>query len=221
MNISVIIPTYNHGKYISEAIDSVLSQICEPFEIIVIDDGSTDNTTEIIKPYLSRIQYLQQKNGGISSARNTGIQQAKGNYLAFLDADDKWSHDKLQRQIQAMQKNPELDMVFGHVQQFYCPQISMEAKAKIKCPDAIIPAIIPPAMLIKASSFHRVGYFDLQWTTGEFIDWYIKAQAAGLKGIVLNDLILYRRIHDGHANVRQRRNYQDYLHILRKKLHAK
>lgn len=221
MKISVIIPTYNHGKYLEEAINSVLLQTYSTIEIIVVNDGSTDNTADILKPYLSRIHYFQQENKGISAARNAGIQQATGDYLAFLDADNKWCADKLERQFQVMQQDPSVDMTFGHVQQYYCQHISMDAKMKLQCPEEIIPGINASTMLIKSASFHKIGYFDSQWSTGEFIDWYIKAQTAGLKENMLDDLVLYRRIHEGHLNMRTKRNFQHYIHILRKKLNDK
>jgi glycosyltransferase involved in cell wall biosynthesis len=217
--ISVIMPSYNHGKYLSHAIESVLQQTYPAQQVIVVDDGSTDNTPEIVKPYLPQITYLHQNNSGISAARNTGIQHAKGKYLAFLDADDKWPIDKLQSQVQALEQDTTLDMVFGLVQQFYCPTISVEAKAKLQCPTALIPGVIASTMLIKTDSFYKVGLFDQQWNTGEFIAWYIKAKTTGLNEIMLDDILLYRRIHDGHLHTRSNRNYQHYLHILRAKLH--
>lgn len=218
MKISVIIPSYNHDKYLGEAIDSVLEQTYPPTEVIVVDDGSTDDTAAVIKPYLFKVSYFYQKNSGIGPARNAGVEQAKGDYFAFLDADDKWPSNKLERQVQALQSDNKLEMVFGHVKQFYCPRISIEAKAKLQCPSALIPGVIASTMLIKAESFHKVGYFDSQWSTGEFIDWYIKAKATQLKEVVLHDVLLYRRIHDGHLNTRTHRNYQHYLQILRAKL---
>ena len=93
--ISVIIPTYNRSQYICRAIDSVLLQSFTNYEIIVVDDGSTDNTKEVLKPYLSKIKYIYKENGGVSSARNFGIKEAKGRWIAFLDSDDYWKVEKL------------------------------------------------------------------------------------------------------------------------------
>ncbi|MBU0636705.1 glycosyltransferase [Patescibacteria group bacterium] len=101
LKISVIIPTYNSARYIKEAIDSVLTQTLLPFEIIVINDGSTDNTEQIIASYieLGKIIYIKKKNNGTASARNVGIKNAKGELIAFLDADDVWLPEKLAKQI--------------------------------------------------------------------------------------------------------------------------
>lgn len=116
--VSVIIPTYNTGQYICDAIDSVVNQSYENFEIIVVDDGSSDNTKQILKPYMTRIKYIYQDNGGRASARNTGIRVAQGKYIAFLDSDDLWTSGKLEKQIMIMEENEEIDFLFGDKQRF-------------------------------------------------------------------------------------------------------
>jgi len=96
--ISVIIPTYNRAHSVTESINSVLSQTYVNYEIIVVDDGSTDQTKETLRPYLHKIKYIYQDNKGVSAARNTGIKSAKGDWIAFLDSDDRWLPEKLHRQ---------------------------------------------------------------------------------------------------------------------------
>ena len=104
--VSVIIPVYNSAKYIADAIDSALAQTYKNYEIIVVDDGSTDNTKEIVTQYTIRhtpyVKYIYQENKGLSGARNTGIKNAKGEFIAFLDADDIWLPEKLEHQIKFM-----------------------------------------------------------------------------------------------------------------------
>jgi len=109
--VSVIIPTYNSAKYIEEALESVFKQTLQDFEIIVVDDGSTDGTGEILKDYSDRIKYIFQKNSGPASARNKGIKIARGEYIAFLDADDLWMPTKLEKQVAMFDKNKNLGMV--------------------------------------------------------------------------------------------------------------
>jgi glycosyltransferase involved in cell wall biosynthesis len=103
--VSVIIPTYNRSKYVTKAIDSVMAQTYKDYEIIVVDDGSTDNTREVLKPYMGRIHYIYQDNAGVSAARNKGIRAAKGEWIAFLDSDDRWHVEKLSMQIDFILKN--------------------------------------------------------------------------------------------------------------------
>jgi len=100
--ISIVIPTYNSAQFVGAAVESVLKQTYSHFEIIVVDDGSTDNTASVLAPYKDRIQYIKKQNGGPASARNIGIKQARGEYVAFLDADDVWLPPKLETQLDAM-----------------------------------------------------------------------------------------------------------------------
>jgi glycosyltransferase involved in cell wall biosynthesis len=105
--ISVIIPTYNRSHLIKDAVESVLSQTYQAFELIIIDDGSTDNTKEVLTEYGERLQYIYQENQGRSAARNHGINLAKGEYIAFLDSDDVWFPDKLARQVPILESAPD------------------------------------------------------------------------------------------------------------------
>lgn len=111
--VSVIIPTYNCDKYISEALDSVLQQTYSDYEIIVIDDGSTDTTKEIINTkYQQAVRYYYVKNSGVSAARNFGISMAQGELIAFLDADDIWMPEKLEKQTALFNESTNLGMTF-------------------------------------------------------------------------------------------------------------
>jgi glycosyltransferase involved in cell wall biosynthesis len=112
MNVSVVMPAYNSELFIAVAIESVLCQSPFPMEIIVVDDGSTDKTADIVKSYPNVI-CLRQENQGPSKARNTGIQRAKGDFVAFLDADDYWLPDKLSRQIGALSRCPDAGFSFA------------------------------------------------------------------------------------------------------------
>ena len=97
--VSVVIPTYNYGRYICETIDSALAQTYKPLEVIVVDDGSTDDTRERLAAYSDRIRYILQKNSGPAAARNTGIVAAQGEFVALLDSDDLWLPEKVERQV--------------------------------------------------------------------------------------------------------------------------
>lgn len=105
-HVSIVIPTYNRAAYVATAIKSVLIQSYKDYEIIVVDDGSTDSTRDVLEPYRDRILYLYQENKGVSAARNTGIQKAKGEWIAFLDSDDEWMLNKLAIQMQYVQNYP-------------------------------------------------------------------------------------------------------------------
>lgn len=112
--VSVIIPTYNYGQYIEKSIDSVLSQTYTDFEIIVVDDGSTDNTKTIIETkYRNKVKYFYQENKGAPAARNRAARESKGEYLAFLDSDDSFFADNIEKKVAALEKNPTIGMVYS------------------------------------------------------------------------------------------------------------
>jgi glycosyltransferase involved in cell wall biosynthesis len=107
MLVSVIIPTFNSARFLPEAIDSVLVQTFRDFEVIVVDDGSTDETESLMGKYGAPVRYIRQANCGVAAARNRGIEESLGRYVAFLDADDTWYGDKLERQLAALRSNPQ------------------------------------------------------------------------------------------------------------------
>jgi glycosyltransferase involved in cell wall biosynthesis len=116
--VSVIIPTYNSAHFLPEAIDSVLAQTFRDYELIIVDDGSTDDTEEVVKRYGDKIKYLRQENRGPGPAKNTGIKNSRGPLIATLDADDKWLLDKLEVQVEYMRSHPQIGLVYGNVSTF-------------------------------------------------------------------------------------------------------
>src|SRR6267154_1483950 len=110
--VSVVIPVYNGERYLADAIQSVLDQTYQKFEVIVVDDGSTDGSARVAKRFGGAIRYVHQSNGGVSKARNTGITLAQGTYLAFLDQDDLWLPDKLAVQVAYLDSHPEVGVVY-------------------------------------------------------------------------------------------------------------
>lgn len=110
--VSVVIPTYNSGAIAVEAVESVLAQTYQDLEIVVVDDGSTDNTEQAIRQFGDRVRYLKQENQGVSAARNTGIKHSRGEYIAFLDSDDLWAPDKLAEEVPWLDADPTLGLVY-------------------------------------------------------------------------------------------------------------
>lgn len=109
--VSVVIPSYNHAKYVVLAVESALAQSYPALEVIVVDDGSKDDTANALKRYAGRINYVYQENKGLPAARNTGIRLAKGEFIAFLDADDEWFANKIEKQMAVILKHPEVGLV--------------------------------------------------------------------------------------------------------------
>ena len=166
MKISVVIPTFNRKSFLKRSIDSVLNQTVMPFEIIIVDDGSTDGTIDEIKKRYDTVKIIYQQNKGVSSARNIGIKTASGGWVCFLDSDDEWGKNKLEKQIQCVAENPKYK--FFHSNEYWVKNgIKINQKKKHakyggkifkECLDMC--RISPSSVLIKKSIFDNVGYFD-------------------------------------------------------------
>ena len=218
--VSVIIPVYNYDRYLGEAIESVLGQTQQHLEVIVVDDGSTDRSGEVAKSFAERgVQYCHQVHAGIGPARNTGVKLAQGEYLAFLDADDRWPLAKIERQLNAFDTDPALEMVFGQALQL---QNGPEWEAAVKdykpSVPGMVPGMVPGTMLIKRDAFFRVGLFKGDLKVGEFIDWYARAVELKVRSLLMPDLFLWRRIHGSNQGVRERQSVSDYARVLKAKL---
>ncbi|MBN1363515.1 MAG: glycosyltransferase family 2 protein [Syntrophaceae bacterium] len=222
--VSVIIPVFNCEKYLGEAIESVFSQKgfrLDGLDVIVVDDGSTDETAKIAKGFGHSIRYIYQKNAGSCAARNKGIQAARGDFFAFLDADDLWIENKLAVQMKAFIENPEVEAVFGHVKQFLSSDIDEEAKKRLFCPVKPMPGFLPPMMLIKRESFFRVGLFEEKWRVGQEVGWILRAREVGIKTIMLPDLIYMRRLHKNNKGVINRKFINDRVKIIKAHLDSR
>lgn len=212
--ISVIIPAYNAERYLSAAIESVLAQTYCPVEILVIDDGSEDRSAAVVQRNVDVI-YHRQAHAGLSTALNNGIAIAQGSLFAFLDADDLWVPGKLVRQMARLRSNPQLSMVFGHVQEFYSPEFSESERPRVLGRAEIMPGYVKGTLLIWREAFLRVGLFDTQWRLGEFIDWYSRALEKRLEIDMLPDVVLKRRLHAGNASEHKIGSRIDYVRILK------
>lgn len=224
--ISVIIPAYNRERYLGEAIDSVLAQAYHPLEIILIDDGSTDGTADVARSFSESVRYFFQQNSGCSAAFNAGVEKAEGDYLSFLGSDDMWTEKKLKLQMAILHSNPEIDMVFGHVSHFFSPELEQSNRDRLKCPTEKMPGYHAGTMVIRREAFSRVGLFDTNYQTGEFLDWYFRAKEKGLKEVLLPDVVMKRRIHSSNLgilkrNTRTENTHADYIRVLKASLDRK
>jgi glycosyltransferase involved in cell wall biosynthesis len=213
--VSAIVTVYNYERYVGEAVESVLAQDSGPLEVVVVDDGSTDGSAAVVRGFGDRVRYGYQPNGGLCRALNHGLGLARGEFIAFLDADDLWTPDKLRVQMAAFEARPELDLVFGHARHFFSPEMPAESRRRYQCPEGTAPAYFKQAMLARRAAFARVGPFDTGLRLGDFIDWLARAREAGLKSLMLPDLVLRRRIHGANATIRQRDDKAEYLRVVR------
>jgi len=221
--VSVIIPVYNYDRYLAEAVESVLSQTYQHLEVIVVDDGSTDRSGAVAKSFAGRgVRYWPQVHSGIGLTRNKGVELAQGEFIAFLDADDRWRVQKIERQLLAFESDPALEMVFGQALQLHNgPEWEAGVSDYKVAVDGMVPGMVPGTMLIKRAAFDRVGKFLGDWKVGEFIDWYARAVELKIRSMVLPELLLWRRIHDSNQGVRERQSVSDYARVLKAKLDRK
>ncbi|HLF72415.1 MAG TPA: glycosyltransferase family A protein [Dehalococcoidia bacterium] len=207
--VSVVIPVYNGEDFIAEAIESVLAQDYASFEVIVVDDGSTDRSGAIAGAFPAPVRCLHQANCGLGAARNAGVTNARGEYLAFLDADDLWAPDKLSAQVATLREAPELDGVFGLIDHF---QEGEGSRFEVRA-DETAPGMTATALCVRTPSFLKAGPFWTQRVMGEFVDWYGRAIEAGLRFEMLPQVVIHRRIHGANMTIDGRRS--DYLEVVR------
>jgi glycosyltransferase involved in cell wall biosynthesis len=172
--ISVIISVYNAERYLSESLDSVLNQSMPAKEIIVINDGSTDQTINILKSYGKKIKLIDRENKGVPYSVNEGLSEVKQPWIAFNDGDDIWSQNKLELQYNYLLEHKDLRILFGMMRQFISPELSEEDKASIYVPNSPEKALIRPAMLAHQSVFEDYGLFNPTLKAGDFIEWFQK-----------------------------------------------
>jgi glycosyltransferase involved in cell wall biosynthesis len=200
--VTVIIPTYNRGWIVQEAIDSVLNQDFSDYELIVVDDGSNDNTREILESYGKAITVLQQSNRGVSAARNRGIAEAAGRLIAFLDSDDLWLPGKLTTQVKFFEENA--DAVINQTQEIWIRNGARVNPKKrhhkfsgmIFERSLALCLVSPSAVMIKKSLFDAVGGFDEQLPACEDYDLWLRISCRYPAHLIDFPLIIKRGGHD-------------------------
>ena len=212
--VSVLIAVYNAAPYLGEAIDSALAQSYRPIEIVVVDDGSDDGSGEVAHGYPD-VKVVSQPRGGIGAARNRAVDNASGAYFSFLDADDRFTPEKLARQMEAFDADPSLDIVFGNVTEFVSPELSGEDAARLRDPAVNVPWRSPSLMLVRRDSFLRVGSFSTDIKVGITVDWYARAVDLGLKTGEVPFVVLERRLHGSNNGIRERDSRSHYLRVLK------
>ena len=216
--ISVVIPTYNAARYLPDAIESILRQNYQNMEIIVIDDGSTDNTTTVLSPYSDIVNYHYQDNRGPASARNRAIQLAQGELIAFLDADDIWPDDKIVRQLSHMEEFPDVEIIVGRQRVEYLS----DAKELLYKEDDLVkePQVCQsfPVALIRRSAFEKIGNIDEDLIYFEDWDWHLRARESGLKILAYDEVTNIHRRHSSNMTHDIRRMNRYAFSMFRKSL---
>lgn len=217
--VSVIIPNYNYARYLAQAVDSALAQTYPSVEVVVIDDGSRDDSLEVLRGYGERVRWFAQTNAGVAAARNRGIEESRGEYLAFLDSDDVWLPEKLEKQMRRFLSDAELGLV-------HCGFVEIDAAGKLGeqhldgmegrvAPELLLlqrPVILGggSAVVVTKSAAREVGGFDLRLPPAEDWEFYYRVARAYKVGFVPEVLMRYRD-HGGGGHMNHKRMARSLL----------
>ena len=228
--ISVVIPTYNYAHFLGEAIDSILNQSYADWECIIIDDGSTDDTKEKVNEYIKsdpRIKYFFQTNGGLSSARNKGIELAKGNWIQLLDADDTIDKTKFTLQLALFELNASIDIVTGNYLLMCADGQTLKSHGSTRARFIDKPltefisnwengfSIPIHSFLFRKTCFEKWGNFDKRLKTHEDLSLHLKFAFHGAFYLYHPELVAYYRIHNASMARNYTNMFQGYLQALK------
>jgi len=204
--VSVIIPAFNASRFISQAIESVLNQAFTDQELIVVDDGSTDDTASLVMKYGGKLRYIYQKNQGLSSARNAGIVKAEGEYIGFLDADDYWDREKLRHQVALLDSSPDIGVVYTALKVVDKDSREIEERgclvrgrifSSLLTENCVVGSC--SSALIRRECFEKAGTFDEMFSASEDWDLWLRIAPYYLFDFVDLPLTFYR-IHEGNMH---------------------
>jgi glycosyltransferase involved in cell wall biosynthesis len=199
--VSCIVPVFDGERYLAEAVESILTQTYRPIEVIVVDDGSTDATAAIAEGYGEPVRHVRQPRAGAPAARNRGLQEAVGEFVAFLDADDLWHRDKLAVQLGRFAERPELELSVTHLQNFWIPELQAEAERFRGHPLAAPqPGYVTVTMLARRTLFDRVGGFNTGMTVGDPMEWFVRAAEHRAVMELLPQILVWRRMHQANLS---------------------
>jgi len=194
--ISCIVPVYNGARLIAEALDSIFHQTYPQIEVIVADDGSTDGTARVVGSYGSRVRRVSQETAGPPATRNLGLRHASGELIAFLDADDLWHPEKLQRQAERFRARPELQASVTQVQLFWEFELETERRAFERHPRAKpVPGYATTSLLARREVFDTIGSFSTDLWFADATEWFIRAREKAVVIELLPEPLVYHRMH--------------------------
>jgi glycosyltransferase involved in cell wall biosynthesis len=222
--VSAVIPTYNYARYVAGAVESVLAQSFDDLEIVVVDDGSIDETADTLDPFAERIRYIRQEHRGLAAARNTGIRVARGPYVAFLDSDDLWLPEKVSVQIARLDGDPAVGLVYGEAALFTetSPGTATlhsywahHPSGKI-LPWLVRQNVVPsPTPMVRRELFDQVGSFDETLSACE--DWDMWIRIAQVSEFAYVDRVLAKyRVHAANMSLDHERMMTNGLRVLEK-----
>lgn len=218
-NVSTIIPVFNGSRYLAEAIGCLLAQTHPPAEVIVVDDGSTDDSARVAERFGPPVRVVRQANVGQAAALNAGLALARGGCVSFLDADDLWEPEKAARQVARFEARPDLDFSVTRIRNFLSPEF--EGREAEFDPALFLdaPGYVVSTLMARRRLFDAVGGFDANWQHANKTEWFLRARERGAVGEEIGDVLVRRRLHT--RNMSQQHaggSVDEYLRLVKQRL---
>jgi glycosyltransferase involved in cell wall biosynthesis len=192
--VSVVVPLYEGERYIAAALESIARQDYECLETIVVDDGSTDSGPAVVRRF-PHVRYLRQAHENVAAARNRGVAEACGTYVAFLDQDDIWMPDSVSRRVAVLERDDSLGLVVAAQHNFEEVAARPAVRSGEQLPGKSTQLMLGTT-LVRREVFERVGLFDSRSGISSDFEWFARARRAGVRFAFLDEIVLKRRLHD-------------------------
>ena len=212
--VSVIVPVYNGEERLAATLRSVMAQDYRPIELLVIDDGSTDRSADVARGF-PEVRCFQQLNQGAAIARNVGIENARGEFIAFLDADDIWMPNKLSLQVRYLLDHPEVRFVLTRQRIVLDPGVEKPSWLKEELLESDSVGYLPSTLLTRKSVFAQIGMFDPRAVPSEDAEWFFRAKDAGVPMGVVQEVLLEKRVHESNLSHRTEVSQARLLRMIR------
>jgi glycosyltransferase involved in cell wall biosynthesis len=216
--VTAAIPVRDGEAYLAEAIESVLAQSRPCDQVIVVDNGSSDRSAEIAAGFGAPVEVVSEPRPGIGAARNAALRAARGDYFAFLDADDLWATEKTALQLAAFEAEPQLQLAFGHVRQFISPDLAAEDAEGFRVPAEPQPGQYVGAMLARRTAIDAIGPWPDDVRVSDGLTFLLRAGELGLGQRMLAETVTLRRVHGGNHSIHNREQRSEFIRHLKRSL---
>lgn len=217
--VSAIIAARNGEKYISQALESIFNQDYENIEILVVDNGSSDATSEIVKSY-SRVKYVYFAEPNVALARTKGVELAKNDYIAFLDQDDVWVKDKISRQVRFLEENVFYGGVVGHQKLFLEEGTKKPHWLKASFLEYPQTGYLPSTFLVKRQVFEKINKGNTRHPSASDVAWFFNAKTLNILIGMLPEVLVHRRIHDENETHKIAELHRGLLSVMRESIQS-
>lgn len=216
--VSAVVLAFDCERYIGEAIDSVRAQTHQNMELVFVDNGSSDGTREVAASKGAEITAHLEPNRGICPGRNVGLALARGEFIGFLDGDDLWEPDKVERQLEVLRSDPAPDFALGQVSEFASPELPPETAAALPVRPEPREGQVVSAILAPRRTWDRVGPWTEEYVHADGLDWFLRAERAGMRGGKLDHIVMRRRIHGANTSLRSAGGREEFARLLKARL---